>query len=38
VELTPSCVRVEMGEVIPMAGRLWADIKREDSMWTVQVL
>jgi hypothetical protein len=38
VELTPSCVRVEMGEVTPMAGRLWADIKREDSTWTVQVL
>lgn len=37
VELTPTGVRVELGEARPMAGPLWAGIKREDSTWTVQV-
>ena len=37
VDMTPSTVRVELGDAVAMAGALWADIKRDESMWLVQV-
>ena len=37
VELTTSTVRVVLGDVVALSGALWADIKREESTWLIQV-
>lgn len=37
VDMTPSTVRVKLGDAVAMAGALWADIKRDESTWLVQV-
>ena len=37
VELTTSTVRVVLGDDVALSGALWADIKREESTWVMQV-
>ncbi|KAK9834005.1 hypothetical protein WJX81_002377 [Elliptochloris bilobata] len=36
VQLTPSTLRVRLGDVVAMAGALWSQIKCEESTWLIQ--